>query len=420
MKINKSILATSIACSLLTVSTHSNAAGFQLAEYSATGLGRAYAGEAAMADNAGAQWRNPAMLTYLEGTQVSVGAVYVDPNVDIEGTETIPGVGSIATSSSDYAEDGLIPNAYISHRYNDKFAIGLAIGTNYAMETNLGVNFESSHHGDQAQITTSEVNLNTAYQVTSAISAGFGVRYVMAEGKIGSSFPNYAAAVNPNYTGTMAFVEGDTTDWGWQAGVAWQINDDNRVGFAYKSAVDLKLEGNATVYVNQLNTTVSSGGYLPLTLPATAELASYHQLSDRLAVHGSINWTDWSSFKKLQAEVDAIGSVLIKEENWDDNYRFAIGTTYQLNKKLRLRSGIAYDMEAVTDETRSITIPDTNRTWLSVGAGYDWSEKLTLDTGVTYIIGKKASVTEESTLGTFEGTTSSHVWIFGAQASYKF
>ncbi|NMU30223.1 aromatic hydrocarbon degradation protein, partial [Vibrio parahaemolyticus] len=85
MKTNKTLLSTAVALSLLGATGMANAAGFQLAEYSATGLGRAYAGEAAMADNASAQWRNPAMLTYLEGTQVSVGAIYVNPNIDIEG-----------------------------------------------------------------------------------------------------------------------------------------------------------------------------------------------------------------------------------------------------------------------------------------------------------------------------------------------
>ncbi|MCX9715542.1 outer membrane protein transport protein, partial [Vibrio cholerae] len=64
MKTNKTLLSCAVAFGLASVSTFTQAAGFQLAEYSATGLGRAYAGEAAMADNASAQWRNPAMLTY--------------------------------------------------------------------------------------------------------------------------------------------------------------------------------------------------------------------------------------------------------------------------------------------------------------------------------------------------------------------
>ncbi|MGC9462326.1 outer membrane protein transport protein, partial [Vibrio genomosp. F10] len=42
----KTLLASAVAFGLLSTSSAVFAAGFQLAEYSATGLGRAYAGEA--------------------------------------------------------------------------------------------------------------------------------------------------------------------------------------------------------------------------------------------------------------------------------------------------------------------------------------------------------------------------------------
>ena len=143
MKMNKTLLSAAVAVGLLSTSSVTHAAGFQLAEYSATGLGRAYAGEAAMADNAGAQWRNPAMLTYLEGTQVSVGAIYVDPNIDIEGTSTSLAGANTSTpaNSKDFAHSAVIPNFYVSHKYSEKLAIGFAAGTNYGMETDLGNRF---------------------------------------------------------------------------------------------------------------------------------------------------------------------------------------------------------------------------------------------------------------------------------------
>jgi len=123
MKTNKTLLSTAVAFGLLSTSGVANAAGFQLAEYSATGLGRAYAGEAAMADNASAQWRNPAMLTYLEGTQVSVGAIYVNPNVDVDGQMHVGGGTTLPASSHDFAHDAVIPNFYLSHQYNDKLLL---------------------------------------------------------------------------------------------------------------------------------------------------------------------------------------------------------------------------------------------------------------------------------------------------------
>ena len=435
MKTNKTLLSTAVAFGLLSTSSVANAAGFQLAEYSATGLGRAYAGEAAMADNASAQWRNPAMLTYLEGTQVSVGAIYVNPNIDVEGNVNFYGK-DIPASSDDFAHDAIIPNFYLSHQYNEKFALGLAFGTNYGMETDLGKDFGASHFGNEASVTTMEANLNAAYKLNDALSIGGGIRYIMGEGSFGATAPkNNVVAVHPTLGPisvpqgtTLKYMEGDDTAWGWQVGTAWQINQDNRIGFTYKSEVDLKLEG----YAEGLGFGLKSrdNGYMNLSLPATAELASFHQLTDQLALHASINWTDWSSFEKLEAHMETAGTQMVKVENWEDNYRVAVGATYQLQPKLALRTGIAYDTSAVSDKNRTITIPETDRTWLSIGATYDWTKDFSLDAGFTYIIAKDAPITEsrgyesddkaEDVGGKFVGETTGNVWLIGVQANYKF
>ncbi|EOH0516067.1 outer membrane protein transport protein [Vibrio fluvialis] len=429
MKTNKKFLSIAVACGLASVSNLTQAAGFQLAEYSATGLGRAYAGEAAIADNAGAQWRNPAMLTYLKGTQVSAGALYVNPNVDVEGDVSFYGSTS-STSSSDYANDAVIPNFYISHQVNEKWALGLAFGTNYGMETELDSGFAASHFGDEAMVTTMEANANIAYQLTETVSIGGGIRYVMGEGHFGAKSPAQTEALGLTKGTTLKYMEGDDTSWGWQAGAAWQMTPNNRVGFAYKSEVDLKLSGSANMYVQSYGKVLSDTGYMMLTLPATAELSTYHQLTDQFALHTSINWTDWSSFEKLQAELDTMGTVMVKEENWKDNYRFAVGATYQVDPKLALRSGVAYDTAAVSTKNRTITIPETDRIWLSVGAGYDITEQLTLDAAFTYIFAKDADILEsrgydsdnsaEKVGGQFDGQMTGNVWIVGVQASYRF
>ncbi|AYO10025.1 outer membrane protein transport protein [Vibrio campbellii] len=430
MKTNKTLLSAAVAFGLLSTSSVANAAGFQLAEYSATGLGRAYAGEAAMADNASTQWRNPAMLTYLEGTQVSVGAIYVNPNVDVDGQMHVGGGTTLPASSHDFAHDAVIPNFYLSHQYNDKFAIGLAFGTNYGMETDLGKDFAAANFGNEASVMSMEANLNAAYKLNEALSIGGGIRYIIADGSIGAVMPPQMGLVKPTLPGqTLKYMEGDDTAWGWQVGAAWQINDNNRLGFAYKSAVDLTLEGHANgLAFNPMNPNAKKAGSMDLTLPATAELASFHQLNDQLAVHASINWTDWSSFKELVADFPD-KSDLIKSENWEDNYRFAVGTTYKLDQKWTLRSGVAYDMSAVDDKYRTTTIPETDRLWLSVGAGYEWSKNLTLDAGFTYIFAKDASISEprdasdkEAALlgGAFTGEVTGNVWLIGVQANYTF
>ena len=436
MNNNKNRLSLAIALGLLgsVASTNSMAAGFQLAEYSATGLGRAYAGEAAIADGADTQWRNVAMLTYLEGTQVSVGGIYVNPNIDVEGNvdgskSMNPALSNNKASSEDFADAAFIPNLYVSHRVNQQLAIGFAVGTNYGMETNLGDDFNASHFGNEASVLTKEINVNMAYQINQQFSVGGGVRYVIGEGSFGATMPTNNVLTAPQGT-TLKYMEGTDEAWGWQVGTAWQINDANRIGFSYKSEVNLELTGHAEGIGFALAPTQRKNGSMDLVMPATAELASYHQLTDKFAMHASFNWTDWSAFEKLEAQFVDGSSSMVKEENWEDNYRLAVGGTYQLNQKLALRSGVAYDTSAVSDKNRTITIPETDRLWLSIGAGYDWSENLSLDAGFTYIIAKDAPITEsrgyesddaaQAVGGQFTGETTGNVWLVGVQANYRF
>ncbi|MCG3862542.1 MULTISPECIES: outer membrane protein transport protein [unclassified Photobacterium] len=445
---NKNKITLSLTAAVaLGISTNALAAGFQLAEYSATGLGRAFAGEAAMADNASAQFRNPAMLTYLKGTQISTGAIYVDPNVDVKGNLQVNGRTIDQTEARNIAHSAVIPNFYISRQLNNNATLGLAFGTNFGMRTDLGTDFTASIFGNQAEVHTVEINPNIGYKINDQFSVGAGVRYIMAKGHFGAALPSTLPTMvsgmllpkqkyiyEQGLAGkNLKYMEGEDNAWGWQAGAAWQINPTNRIGVSYRSAVDLNLSGHASGIAFGGNTLPGS---LPLELPASAEIASFHQLNDQWSVHASINWTDWSSFKKLEANIPSMGgNVEIKPQNWKDNYRFAIGTTYQATEKLALRSGIAYDMAAVDEAHRTQTIPETDRTWLSLGAGYQWSKNLTLDAGLTYVYAKKAHLNEtdkninalasmlthpKETKVSFAGTTSGDVWLAGVQASYRF
>lgn len=58
-------------------------AGFQVAEHSASGLGRAFSGEGAVADNASVLARNPAAMTRFERAQFSGALSIIDPEVDV-------------------------------------------------------------------------------------------------------------------------------------------------------------------------------------------------------------------------------------------------------------------------------------------------------------------------------------------------
>lgn len=445
------MLTLAISAIVFGATTQVKAAGFQLAESSATGLGRAFAGEAAIADNASTQARNPAMLAYLEGRQLSAGGVYVMPNVDVLGDVSItsPLLGSDAivvdADAIDVADDALIPNFYYSNQLNDKWTWGLAVNANYGLATETSPSSAAAIFGSHTAITTVEFNPNIAYRIDDEFTVGAGLRIVYGEGEISATTPAWIAAIKANpsvpesisarlpASGTeLKSMEGDDIGYGWKAGASWQINANNRIGLAYHSGVDLELDGSAAGVVYNGGQDVKIDGYLPIELPAIAELASYHQLTEKWAVHASVNWTQWSTFDRLVAyfpgEIKPTGDLesdVVKEENFKDNWRYSIGTTYHLDEQWSLRAGVALDNTAVDDEHRTTTIPDSDRLWFSMGAGYQVSDNLSVDLGVTYIrmhgdapIDETQDLLGLASIG-FSGEATGDVWLTGLQLSYK-
>lgn len=124
---NKTALAVAVAI----VSTSAWSAGFQLNEFSSSGLGRAYSGEGAIADDAGNASRNPALIMMFDRPTFSAGAIFVDPGVDITGRS--PSGASL--NSDNIAPTAWVPNLHFVAPINDQFGWGASVTSNYGLAT---------------------------------------------------------------------------------------------------------------------------------------------------------------------------------------------------------------------------------------------------------------------------------------------
>ncbi|MGU5698681.1 outer membrane protein transport protein [Aeromonas allosaccharophila] len=403
------------AISLLVIAGQTHAAGFQLAEQSATGLGRAFAGEAAIADNASVLSRNAAAMTRFDQIALSGGAIYVSPDVNIEG-KTAGLLTHADATAHDIAAAAWVPNAYLIIPLNEQWRLGFSATSYYGLGVKMPDNYSAGHFGNVSDIKTMDLGTSLAYRINEMWSIGAGISAIQGEGEVGGVF-------NVGQHKIVKHLEGEGWTLGWNAGVLLTPSQNTRVGLSYRHDTTLTLEGNAQG-ANGL-TPYEDTGRLDLPLPATAELAVFHQLTDKLALHGSLNWTNWSKFVQLEAELDHQGSMHIKDEHWEDSWRYAVGMTYQVTPQWQLRSGVAYDASPVPADRRTISIPDADRLWYSLGMGYQFTPNLTVDLGLTLIDGKKVDVTEKMDLlpgitSTFQGTSEGDAWLAGAQLSYFF
>lgn len=150
----------------------------------------------------------------------------------------------------------------------------------------------------------------------------------------------------------------------------------------------------------------NNDGELELNLPDITDLSVAHKLNQHWLVSGSISYTNWENFDTLEADIEGAGTVHIKDEYWDGAFRYSVGTEYQLNEKITLRGGLAYDESPVEADYRTLSIPDSDRIWYSAGANFVLNDMVNLDVGYTFIDGEEVKVYETSSVGTtFEGTS---------------
>ena len=109
------------------------AAGFALSEQNASGLGHAYAGGAAAAEDVSTIYFNPAGLVRLQSTQVVVAANAICPSVKFHDSGSQPAAFQPLGGNGGEAGDCAgVPNLYVGIPFTDKWSFGLGVNVPFA------------------------------------------------------------------------------------------------------------------------------------------------------------------------------------------------------------------------------------------------------------------------------------------------
>ncbi|WP_370612246.1 long-chain fatty acid transporter FadL [Citrobacter meridianamericanus] len=418
----KSALAVAVAI----ISTQAWSAGFQLNEFSSSGLGRAYSGEGAIADDAGNASRNPALIMMFDRPTFSAGAVYIDPDVNISGKSPYTGR---STDADNIAPTAWVPNAHFVMPINEQFGWGASVTSNYGLATEFNDSYIVGEYGGKTDLKTVNLNLSGAYRLNDSWSFGVGFNAVYADAKI-ERYSGEQTATLPKVSQKIASLKGDEWGYGWNAGILYELDKNNRYGLTYRSEVKIDFNGDYKSGIRtQANVLPGAGtafpwgttnatvpGSLTLNLPEMWELSGYNRIAPQWAIHYSMAYTSWSQFQELKATGTNGKTLFYKEEGFKDSYRIALGTTYYMDKSWTFRTGIAYDDSPVPASKRSISIPDQDRLWLSAGTTYAFNDDASIDVGVSYMHGQKVTVKE----GPYTFDSEGKAWLFGTNFNYAF
>jgi long-chain fatty acid transport protein len=423
-----------------------NASGFALIEQSASGMGNAFAGAAAVAEDASTIFFNPAGMSYLPDNQLVLGghAVITSAEFTDYGSKTISPTGTPTAlkggNGGDPGSIGLIPNFYFTKAINDKWRAGIGVNSPYGLKTEYDAGWHGRYQAMKSELITANINPSLAFKVNGRLSLGGGINISYAETNLSSAVDSgticYGSlnpavcsgklGLTPQNADSAITMTGSDWGWGYNLGGIFQVTDALRLGVAYRSGMRFSLNGNANF--SEVPAALSailtpSKITAALNLPDTVATSLAYQLNTQWQLLADVTWTNWETFKQLQV-VRANGSILYNQaENWQSSLRYSVGASYQYSDKLKLRYGFALDETPVTSTFRTARTPDSNRFWLSAGLSYQLSTSNHVDVGYTHIFMNDATINQGAVgtpTGQLLGRYDSNINIISAQFNHVF
>lgn len=403
------------------------AAGFALIEQGASGLGNAYAGAGAVAEDASTVFFNPAGMMYLQGNQVAGAAHIIRTSSEFSGTGSLPpALGGTPISGGNGGDAGgtaLVPNLFYSQQLSNGFVFGLGVSVPFGLKTEYDTTWTGRYQAIESEVKTININPSIAYKAAPNLSVGVGVSAQYIEATL-SQAVNQALVGSPD---ALAEIEGEDWSFGYNFGLLYEAAPSTRIGFAYRSKIKQELEGDAT-FAGANAAFTASGVLVPtsvtanVTLPESASLSLYHELNSDWTLLADATWTRWNRFQELRIDFASNQPDSVTVENWDNSMRYSLGLNYRYNSDLLLRTGIAFDEEAIPDDThRTPRIPGNDRTWLAFGANYRYSPTITFDVGYAHLF-VDDSRSDHTDLSGFNltGNYDASVDILSAQVNWAF
>ncbi len=389
--IGRELTTVAVAAALGGMASGAVAGGFAIGTQSGSGIGNAYAGGAAAADDPSVAWYNPALMTLLPGTQAAGVLNILRPSFKYSDSgSTGVFAGQPAGDGGDGGSWAYVPNAFFTMAINPRWSFGLALNVPFGLKTEYDTPWRGQLTAIKSEITTVNVNPSVAYKLSDTVSVGAGVSAQYLEAEL-TNCANVACSVESKLK---------ANDWGYggNVGIFVQATPSLRIGAQYRSAIKYTLEGD--VSFSGAGSINNGNVKADLKVPESASLSLFHVLSPKWELMADITWTGWSSLQQLTvirtstaASGAAAGSTLTTLQfQWDDTWRHSVGANYKWSDQTKLRFGVAFDQTPTNDTTRTPRLPDQDRTWVAFGVQYKPSKTGILDIGYAHEFIKDAKV----------------------------
>jgi long-chain fatty acid transport protein len=362
---------------------------------------------------------NPANAAGMTNSQALVAATVIHTETDYSSP-----MGSAST------EDPLklLPNVFaVMPLENTRFVAGIGLTTPFGQSTVWDKDGAFHYTAPySAEMTVINVNPTLATRINDQLSVGVGADIYWSRLELKQVFPWSAVTGSPLSPDGSVHMKGDGQGVGGNIGLTYRPAPRHAFALTYRSPVKVDYDGDTTFSGfpaggEAMGFSPSSDFNSSIEFPAVAALGYAFQLTDTVRIEADVEWIEYSRYDELSldagnnnallhrpGDADPRGPVVLRQD-WNDTWTFGLGADWAMTPEVTLRAGYIYLQSPVPDETLAPTLPDTDRSVVTVGAGYH-PDRHSIDLAYGYsIIGDREIGNNQNPAFNGNYETSSHI-----------
>ncbi|MFP4472079.1 MAG: OmpP1/FadL family transporter, partial [Bacteroidales bacterium] len=234
--------------------------------------------------------------------------------------------------------------AYGASMVTDKLGVGLGVYTPFGSSAKWGDDWAGAHLIQDISMRVFFIQPTVSYKFNEIFSVGAG--FVFATGSVEL---NRAVPYNSADAMGQVNLQGNTTAFGFNAGVMVTPTEAWSIGVNYRSKVVMSMEGGDADFTipTSVQTIIPSQNKFDadLPLPANLDLGVSYRFSEKFLLSAEVNYVFWDTYDSLNFTFEKEPELLNSNNPrlYENTLIFRLGGEYQINEMITVRAGVYYD-----------------------------------------------------------------------------
>ncbi len=331
--------------------------------------GPAGTGLFAGADSAETVFTNPAGMSRLEGTQMTLNGILA---VDFSKFEVDENVTTVDGGNPRDPQGALVPSFYYSRQFRENWNFGYSLNVPTGFGATNGPNWAGRYYSDRSSLVYVALSPAASYKFSNSLSVGVSMRIMYADSEVHTRVNNNL--IGDRFEDGRLSVEADGVGYGAGISMLYSFSPDTRVGLTWNSQVNIDVDSEIDFRDVRLPPEVidrlqSQNIDLADNVPMTAGFGVYHRLQNDWELTWDLLWVEFSKFGVTDISLEA-GTINAPKNIYNDFFASTIGASWPINAKMRGAVGLLWVEEPMDNDVRTFGI-SMDEMW-GVGAGFTY------------------------------------------------